>query len=85
MVSLSESLLFQTEEAEFRFRHSRFAGLPRVLEDTLPEYLSVRGGIDSGIQAEGEQERLDWTKYGEYLERGARININLRSGTKGDA
>jgi hypothetical protein len=25
----------------------------------------------------------EWEKYGEYLERGARININLRSGTKG--
>ncbi|GAA5994265.1 hypothetical protein JCM5350_002502 [Sporobolomyces pararoseus] len=62
-----------------------YHGLPRVLEDTLPEYLSVRGGIDSDMEAGVKKERQDWTKYGEYLERGARININLRSGTKGNA
>ncbi|KAM0754441.1 hypothetical protein T439DRAFT_338281 [Meredithblackwellia eburnea MCA 4105] len=45
-----------------------FHGLPRVLEDTLPSYLSSA--------AEGAPP--DWKLFGEYLEMGARININVR-------
>ncbi|GAA5957178.1 hypothetical protein JCM3765_005430 [Sporobolomyces pararoseus] len=62
-----------------------YHGLPRVLENTLPDYLKVSKGTTIDLKAEEEQETRDWTKYGEYLERGARININLRSGTKGNA
>jgi alkylated DNA repair protein alkB family protein 1 len=46
-------------------------GLPRVLENTLPSFLS------SKHQEENEIED-DWKLFGEYLEGGARINLNVR-------
>ncbi|GAA6005778.1 hypothetical protein JCM11491_004006 [Sporobolomyces phaffii] len=63
-----------------------YHGLPRVLENTLPDYLRSQASIanEDGAASAGESLGADgWEKYGEYLERGARININLRSGTKG--
>ncbi|GAA5914461.1 uncharacterized protein JCM6883_004805 [Sporobolomyces salmoneus] len=63
-----------------------YHGLPRVLENTLPDYLRAKpSGVDGELDEEEEAERIEWEKYGDYLERGARININLRSGTKGSA
>lgn len=57
-------------------------GLPRVLDNTLPDYLLV--AATTGVEFEDDHGMKDeWTRYGEYLEAGARININLRSGTKG--
>ncbi|GAA6051661.1 hypothetical protein JCM3770_001217 [Rhodotorula araucariae] len=49
-----------------------YHGLPRVLEGSLPDYLSaLQGEVVEGVE--------DWRLYGEYLERGARINVNVRS------
>jgi len=48
------------------------SGLPRVLEGSLPVYL--RASQDEAVQGAD-----DWRLYGEYLERGARINVNVRS------
>lgn len=45
------------------------AALPRVLEGTLPDYL----------RADAAEADPEWGLYGEYLERGARINVNVRS------
>ncbi|KAL8276287.1 hypothetical protein RQP46_011315 [Phenoliferia psychrophenolica] len=45
-----------------------FHGLPRVLEGTLPEYLS-------STHADATPE---WEPFGQYLGLGARININVR-------
>ncbi|GAA5921512.1 hypothetical protein JCM3775_003084 [Rhodotorula graminis] len=49
-----------------------YHGLPRVLEDSLPDYL-LASHSDSAFEAD------DWRLFGEYLERGARINVNVRS------
>ncbi|GAA5876404.1 hypothetical protein JCM1840_006013 [Sporobolomyces johnsonii] len=49
-----------------------FHGLPRVLSDSLPDYLA-------SDQPEPVHGTDDWRCYGEYLERGARINVNVRS------
>ncbi|GAA5887327.1 hypothetical protein JCM6882_002493 [Rhodosporidiobolus microsporus] len=49
-----------------------YHGLPRVLPDTLPSFLS-------STQPEAVEGTDDWRPYGEYLERGARINVNVRS------
>ncbi|TNY22356.1 hypothetical protein DMC30DRAFT_411045 [Rhodotorula diobovata] len=49
-----------------------YHGLPRVLEGSLPVYL--RASQDEAVQGAD-----DWRLYGEYLERGARINVNVRS------
>lgn len=48
----------------------RGIGLPRVLENTLPDYLA------SGMEVEEVGE--EWKRYGEWLERGVRVNINVR-------
>ncbi|GAA5935627.1 uncharacterized protein JCM15063_001758 [Sporobolomyces koalae] len=61
-----------------------YHGLPRVLEDTLPDYLRARPSESDGTDSLAFDEQREWQLYGEYLERGSRININLRSGTKGD-
>ncbi|GAA5951116.1 hypothetical protein JCM8115_005059 [Rhodotorula mucilaginosa] len=50
-----------------------YHALPRVLENTLPDYLRADCPDPEGLA--GEQ----WKLYGEYLERGARINVNVRS------
>ncbi|GAA5975863.1 hypothetical protein JCM10908_005307 [Rhodotorula pacifica] len=50
-----------------------YHALPRVLEETLPDHL--RADCADPEELEGE----DWRLYGEYLERGARINVNVRS------
>ncbi|SGY16482.1 BQ5605_C012g06884 [Microbotryum silenes-dioicae] len=52
-----------------------FHGVPRILSDTLPPYLS------STLNLEGEegQEEDDWKLFGEFLEMGARINFNVRT------
>ncbi|GAA5829253.1 hypothetical protein JCM11251_004983 [Rhodosporidiobolus azoricus] len=49
-----------------------YHGLPRVLSGTLPSFLS-------STQPEPVETVDDWRPYGEYLERGARINVNVRS------
>ncbi|BGP38410.1 hypothetical protein JCM10450v2_002355 [Rhodotorula kratochvilovae] len=49
-----------------------YHGLPRVLEGSLPDYLHAS-------QAETVDGAQDWQPFGEYLERGARINVNVRS------
>ncbi|GAA5892796.1 hypothetical protein JCM8208_004091 [Rhodotorula glutinis] len=49
-----------------------YHGLPRVLENSLPDHLRASHG-DSAFSAD------DWRLFGEYLERGARINVNVRS------
>ncbi|GAA5983822.1 hypothetical protein JCM11641_005206 [Rhodosporidiobolus odoratus] len=49
-----------------------FHGLPRVLAGTLPSFLAA----DQADEVRGTE---NWTPYGEYLERGARINVNVRS------
>ncbi|GAA6034827.1 hypothetical protein JCM8097_009318 [Rhodosporidiobolus ruineniae] len=49
-----------------------YHGLPRVLPDSLPDFLA-------STQPEPVDGALDWRPYGEYLERGARINVNVRS------
>ncbi|ORY74308.1 hypothetical protein BCR35DRAFT_268467 [Leucosporidium creatinivorum] len=46
-----------------------FHGLPRVIADSLPLYLAPEH------QEQGEE---DWRLFGEYLQAGARININVR-------
>ncbi|GAA5852870.1 hypothetical protein JCM5353_001226 [Sporobolomyces roseus] len=61
-----------------------YHGLPRVLAETLPLYLQATcGGLgEEGLERDATNS---WRPYGEYLERGARININLRAGTRGFA
>lgn len=57
------------------------AGLPRVLADTLPSYLtSTRVDEDHEHEADidAEKDAIDWSEYGKYLEGGARLNINVR-------
>ncbi|BGP14319.1 hypothetical protein JCM10213_004446 [Rhodosporidiobolus nylandii] len=49
-----------------------YHGLPRVLAGTLPPFLAA----SQPLPVEGTD---DWRPYGEYLERGARINVNVRS------
>ncbi|GAA5860069.1 hypothetical protein JCM8547_003082 [Rhodosporidiobolus lusitaniae] len=49
-----------------------YHGLPRVLVNTLPSYLS-------SSQPEPVEGAEDWRPYGEYLGRGARMNVNVRS------
>lgn len=49
------------------------SALPRVLENTLPDYLRADCPDSEGLAGE------DWKLYGEYLERGARVNVNVRS------
>ncbi|GEM06791.1 oxoglutarate/iron-dependent oxygenase [Rhodotorula toruloides] len=49
-----------------------YHALPRVLEGTLPSYLLAP-------QPDPVEGAESWTPYGEYLERGARINVNVRS------
>ncbi|BGO90279.1 hypothetical protein NBRC10512_004800 [Rhodotorula toruloides] len=49
-----------------------YHALPRVLDGTLPGYL-LASQFDAVEGAES------WAPYGEYLERGARINVNVRS------
>ncbi|GAA6000479.1 hypothetical protein JCM10207_008030 [Rhodosporidiobolus poonsookiae] len=49
-----------------------YHGLPRVLAGTLPDFLS-------SSQPEPVEGADDWRPYGEYLERGVRINVNVRS------
>ncbi|KAK4053446.1 hypothetical protein OIV83_001613 [Microbotryomycetes sp. JL201] len=47
-----------------------FHGLPRVIPNTLPEYL----------RSTTESDEADtWRGFGEYLEQGVRININVRT------
>ncbi|GAA5835078.1 hypothetical protein JCM9279_007193 [Rhodotorula babjevae] len=48
-----------------------YHGLPRVLENSLPDYLRAS-------HADSASEADDWRLFGEYLERGARINVNVR-------
>ncbi|GAA5866539.1 hypothetical protein JCM3774_004007 [Rhodotorula dairenensis] len=50
-----------------------YHALPRVLEDTLPDHLRADGADVEGLAGD------EWRIYGEYLERGARINVNVRS------
>ena len=50
-------------------------GLPRILEGSLPEYLASTTGDEDGVDSPDE-----WRMFGEYLERGTRININVRQG-----
>ncbi|KAM0788478.1 hypothetical protein ACM66B_001611 [Microbotryomycetes sp. NB124-2] len=47
-----------------------FHGLPRVISDTLPEHLQ------SSTMSERAHE---WSSFGQYLEQGVRININVRT------
>ncbi|BGP30760.1 hypothetical protein JCM10296v2_002517 [Rhodotorula toruloides] len=49
-----------------------YHALPRVLERTLPDYLLAS-------QPNLVEPAESWAPYGEYLERGARINVNVRS------
>ncbi|KAK4702620.1 hypothetical protein P7C70_g3603, partial [Phenoliferia sp. Uapishka_3] len=49
-----------------------FHGLPRVLNDTLPEYLA------SDCQCPNVEDPNQWKAFGEYLEGGTRLNINVR-------
>lgn len=49
-------------------------GLPRVIEGSFPSYLS--SCIDHEDAALPAKE---WKLFGEYLEQGARLNINVRT------
>ncbi|KAK4331651.1 Fe2OG dioxygenase domain-containing protein [Rhodotorula toruloides] len=49
-----------------------YHALPRVLEGTLPDYLLAS-------QPDPVEGAESWVPYGEYLQRGARINVNVRS------
>ncbi|BGP54487.1 hypothetical protein JCM8202v2_002068 [Rhodotorula sphaerocarpa] len=50
-----------------------YHALPRVLEGTLPDHLRPDPpDLD-------DEQKADYRLYGEYLERGARINVNVRS------
>lgn len=55
-----------------------FHGLPRVIADTLPSYLKA-DYVPEDDQARDHQEADDWSLFGEYLEGGARLNINVRA------
>jgi alkylated DNA repair protein alkB family protein 1 len=49
-----------------------FHGVPRIVEDTLPEYLSTRAELDSDEDVE------EWRPFGLYMESGKRLNLNVR-------
>lgn len=55
------------------------AGLPRIVEDSLPDYLRSDALDDCGEMAEDDVRPSEWKLFGEYLESGARINVNVRS------
>lgn len=50
------------------------AGLPRVIADSLPAHLAPEVEREEGEEKEGE-----WRLFGEYLQAGARINVNVRA------
>jgi len=49
-----------------------FHGVPRIVEDTLPEFLSTRAVLDANEDPE------EWKPFGQYMESGKRLNINVR-------
>lgn len=55
-----------------------FHGLPRVIAGTLPRYLAA-DYVPTEDERPDRTEADDWRLFGEYLEGGARLNINVRA------
>lgn len=54
---------------------SQSTGLPRILQDSVPDYLRHDVSLTPDQLDVAPSE---WTRCGEYLEQGARLNINVR-------